>query len=252
MKLVLGRARGGAALAFGAWVGIGCTDEQTGFFIRGNVYLDAPECIARAESDSTLLISGVLDVAIKPDYEASLLVGSQLTPRGDKNNLRTETMITTVTGAEVHLYDDTGALDGEPYTVPATGVIIPDGSDEAGFGIITATLVPAATGVAIADELGNRAEVRTRVAEVSIFGKTIGGLEIESAPFSYVIRVCEGCLIDFPAAAFDPTSAIGCFSSSDETITPPCRTGQDEVVDCRICSGGNSYCQFPGGIAPTP
>jgi hypothetical protein len=227
-----------------------CTEEETGFFIQGNMVLDSPECVARAESSSTLLISGLLDVGIRPDYQATLLVGSQLAPRGDKANLRSETMITTITGAEVQLYTDTGELDAE-FTVPATGVILPEGGAEPGFGIISATLIPASSGVALADELTNPAEVRTRVAKVVVFGKTIGGLEIESAPFNYVIHVCEGCIVDFPAGGFDPV--LGCTGeSTDSAPETPCHVGQDDPIDCSICAGQNDFCTFPGGIIPPP
>lgn len=239
---------GGWALALALGVSaIGCTEEQSGLFVIGNVVINAPECIARPEGSATLIDSGVLDVALKPDYEATLLVGSQLAPRGDKNNLRTETMITTITGAEVHLYTDTGAADpnSPEFTVPANGVIMPDASADPGFGIAFATLIPAATGIAIASELSNPAEVRTRVASVIVFGKTIGGLEVETAPFSYVIRVCEGCLVDFPAVALNGEGQ--CFASTMDAPGAPCRVGQDSSVDCRICSGSNPYCAVPGG-----
>lgn len=241
------RSSGWAAVLLGASA-LACTEEQTGFFILGNVAVPAPECVAQAEGTATLLDSGVLDVALRPEYQASLLVGSQLAPRGDKTNLRTETMITTLTGAEVHLYTDTGEPDpnSPEFTVPAAGVIMPDGSADPGFGIVTATLIPAATGIDLAAELSNPAEVRTRVAVVSVFGKTIGGLEVETAPHSYVIRVCEGCLIEFPADAFTAMDVCGASNTGDNQIAP-CRTGQDDPVDCRLCSGSNPFCQRPGG-----
>jgi hypothetical protein len=250
MKVVHWRfgALGAALLAAAS---TGCTDEQTGFFILGNVVLEAGECVARAESDATLHTSGIVDVALRPEYEATLLVGSQLTPRGDKGNLRTETMIATITGAEVHLYRDTGELDGAPFTVPATGVIRPEASDDAGFGIITATLIPAATGISIAAELTSPAEISTRIAEVIVFGRTIGGLEIESSPFSYVIRACEGCLIEFPVAAYEAMTG-SCTAGATEDIASPCRFGQDDSVDCRLCSGSNPACYYFPGIEPPP
>jgi hypothetical protein len=243
------RSRAWSAALFGV-AAIGCTDEQTGFFIRGNVKIDAPECIARAEDSATLLIGGLLDVGLRTEYVATLLVGSQLTPRGDKTNLRTETMIATITGAEVHLYTDTGAPDpnSPEFTVPASGVIRPESADP-GFGVVTATLIPGAASVALAAELTDREERRTRVAVVSVFGKTIGGLDLESSPFTYVITVCEGCSVDFPADAV-ATGDGSCFGSTSESETAPCRVGQDDPVDCRVCAGRNPFCAFPGGLEP--
>src|SRR4029079_5481979 len=117
-----------------------------------------------AEAASTLLVGGMLDVALKYDYDATLLVGSQLTPRADKKNLRTETMIAVVDGAEVHLFTDTGDVD-TAFTVPPSGVIRPEPSNEAGYGIISATLIPQKTGSDLAATM-QRGQVLTRVAEV--------------------------------------------------------------------------------------
>jgi hypothetical protein len=238
-----------AALLLGVSA-LACTEEETSFFIQGNVKIDPPECIARAEGSSTFLLSGLLDVGLRAEYEATLLVGNQLTPRGDKANLRTETMIATITGAEVHLYTDTGEPDptSPEFTVPANGVIRPDGSADPGFGIVTATLIPAATGVALAADITNPAEVRTRVAVVNVFGTTIGGIDIESSPFNYVISVCEGCSISYPAdaIAIDGT----CTGATADAEQAPCRIGQDQPVDCRACAGSD-LCRFPNG-PPAP
>jgi hypothetical protein len=241
MKQSLGRAGGGVAVLLGAIVsGWGCTENQTALFIQGNVAVEAPDCLARAESGAPLLGGGMLDVALRFDYQANLLVGSQLTPRGDKVNLRTETAITSITGAEVQLYEDTGALSVE-FTVPASGVILPESSADPGFGIISVTLIPATTGQLLADSLLNRGTILTRVAQVKVFGETIGGVEVESAELMYVIRVCEGCLINFPAEALDVNGVCGVVQS-DMSPDLPCAVGQDDVVDCRSCAG-NPFCQ---------
>jgi hypothetical protein len=256
MKLVLRRAGECATLIGAVLLGTmsaGCTDEQTSFYIQGNVKVDPPQCLARPESNSTILLVGGLDVALRRGYQAILLVGSQLAPRGDKTNLRTETMVATITGAEVHLYDDVGTLVDDPFTVPATGVIPPDSSDGPGFGVISATLIPASFGTALLmgtdgqEALAYR-ESRTFVAEVIVFGKTIGGLDVESSQFSYVIQVCKGCIVDFPAdaLALDLTTGLPSCGPSDQAPVPPCGVGQDDPVDCRICAGsGNPYCVYP-------
>jgi hypothetical protein len=248
-----GRRSGGWGALFLGVAAIGCTEEQTGFFIEANIKIDPPECIARAESSVTRLLSGRLDVGLAFEYEATLLVGSQLAPRGDKTNLRSETMITTITGAEVHLYTDVGEPDPEApeFTVPATGVILPSGSADPGYGVVTATLIPADSGRGLADEITIPGESRTRVAVVSVFGTTIGGLDVESSEFTYVINVCKGCSVLFPAEAISTVDG-SCFgSATDDSQVEPCRFGQDENVDCRICSGGpNPFCRFPYGITP--
>jgi hypothetical protein len=245
--LLRGKGVSGVVL-LGVWaVGGGCTDEETGFFIQGNVALVAPACVATAESTASMIGTGLLDVALRLDYQASLLVGSQLTPRGDKANLRTETMITTINGAEVQLFNDTGELDTE-FTVPAFGTIYPNTSAEPGFGIITATLIPAGSGLLLAEELTDRSRVITRVAQVKVFGKTLGGLEVESSDLRYVIRVCEGCLIDFPSNTLvqGEDGVLRCIAGANAAAPQePCRTGQDDPIDCRSCSSFNAFCNDP-------
>jgi hypothetical protein len=190
-----------------------CTDDETGLFIQSALALTAPQCVARNDPGSPSLLGGQLDVATRPSYEASLLVGNQFTPRGDKQNLRTETMVTTITGAEVRLFNDVGELTQE-FTVPATGVIVPDEGDDPGFGVVDVTLIPATEGVALQRDLQGTAQA-TRVARVTVFGKTIGGLDVESSEFTFVIRVCEGCLLE----QCDP----------DEDLVA-CRPGQDALT----------------------
>jgi hypothetical protein len=242
MKHLFRRAGGGAAVLLGAFaVNAGCSEEETGLFIVGNVQREPPDCLARPEANTTLVGTGFLDVGLSNDYDASLLVGNQLTPRGDKENLRTETMITTITGAEVQVYDDVGALVAE-FTVPATGTIRPDSSEDPGFGIVNVTLIPASVADDLRNEIDSRALRRTRITEVRVFGETIGGLEVESAPITYVIRVCEGCLVFFPAESLD--MAGGCNNQLDQGAGEvPCRPGQDEAIDCRLCRGNNGFCQ---------
>lgn len=221
--------------------GSGCTDEQSGLFIQGNAARQPPGCEVRAEASATMLGYGVLDVGLKLDYDASLLVGSQLTPRADKPNLRTETMITVVSGAEVHLFDD----EGQPvleFTVPASGVIQPDEGAAAGFGIINATLIPQTRGERLRTELLPGQSV-TQVAEVSVFGKTVGGLELESAKLRYVIKVCLGCLVSFPTEAL---SAGQCTRVDEAPDDIPCNAGQDAAVDCRLCASTNEICRVAG------
>lgn len=241
MKELLRKAMGYPVALALVLAGVGCTDEESGLFIQGNMALTPPNCEARAEGTSPLLISGVLDVGLKLDYEATLLVGSQLTPRTDKENLRTETMIAVITGAEVHLYTDTGAEEAA-FTVPASGVIRPDASDDPGFGVISATLIPQQTGSDLAADM-LRGDVRTRVAEVKVFGQTVGGLDVESAALRYVIRVCKGCLVDFPPAALTMGQ---CNRQLDQNPQLPCQFGQDAVVDCRTCAASNEVCQTAG------
>lgn len=240
MKDLLGRRWGSLIGSLLLWAGSGCTEEQTGLFIQGNAARVPPDCIVTAEESATLLGYGVLDVGLKLDYDASLLVGSQLTPRSDKENLRSETMITVVEGAEVHLYNDEGVQEVE-FTVPASGVILPDASEGAGYGVINATLIPQLTGESILRTL-TPGQTVTRVAEVNVFGQTVGGLEVESARIRYVVKVCLGCLVSFPSEVRGPNGPCELGGDQPPDVIP-CNMGQDSAVDCRLCSGTREICR---------
>jgi hypothetical protein len=230
MKRVFRRGGFGPAVIFGILAAsAACADERTNLFVLGNVVTTPPACVARPESGAALRPSGRLDVALSSEYGVSLIVGTQLAPRGDKPNLRTESMITTITGAEVHLTGDNYAVS---FTVPANGVIRPEGSDDPGFGIVTTELIPAAEGQKLAMEIAqNDNRGITRIADFTVFGTTLGGREIESAPSTYVIEVCSGCTIEYPPEAIDASG--GCTLQLDGADEPPCSRGQDDNIDCR-------------------
>jgi hypothetical protein len=88
------------------------------------------------------------------------------------------------------------------------------------------------SGIPGIEGLAAGASTRINVA-VRVFGETLGGQEIESSELLFPIAVCNGCLISFPTTAIDPTS-----NACNRGIPPeekPCKPGQDEPVDCRLC-----------------
>jgi hypothetical protein len=77
------------------------------------------------------------------------------------------------------------------------------------------------------------------------------GREIIGPEFSYEIKLCLGCLVDFPEGTDDPTLP-GPDCCGGGTPTPSCYSGQDEPIDCRlcvstlpeICNMGRTSCRF--------
>ena len=68
MKQVLRRSGLGVAALLGiSLASLGCTDEETRFYIIGNTKLEAPECVATADSDNVILARGLLDVGLTPE-----------------------------------------------------------------------------------------------------------------------------------------------------------------------------------------
>ncbi len=226
-----------ATLAAAGIASQGCADNESGLYVQAVLKLDAPQCVAKADASSTVLLGGVLDLAFTNTYQAALLVGNQLTRRGSRDQLRTETSRITLRGAEVQVLNDAQELLTE-FTVPGTGFVDPGGGDEPGYGVMSVQLLPPT----LALTAGTRV-----TTEVRVFGDTLGGDEITSASLTFPITICNGCLISYPLEADDPAVAgYQCtVGDSGSSIDTPCRYGQDEYVDCRLCAGTLAICQAP-------
>ena len=225
----------------------GCADNDSSLFIEGVLAMEAPQCSVQANPSSTMLGIGVLDVVFSSEYIAPLLVGNQLTPRGRKQQLRVETARITLRGAEVHVED---ALGNEltAFTVPGTGFVHPDSSEDPGYGVFFATLIPGQLGAQMAGGgLSAAGTSRTLVANVRVFGDTLGGEEIESSELGFPIRVCNGCTIVYPIEAIDPVTGR-CVETGEGGGTAPCSAGQGPI-DCRLCSATLDLCLNPP-VAP--
>ncbi len=213
--------------ALGALSSSGCADNDSSLFVRAVLRLESGECVAKPDPSSTFYSSGVMDLAFRDSYSAALLVGNQLVRRGSKDLVRTETSRFVMRGAEVRLLNDQQSLIRE-FTVPISGFVDPGSGDEPGYGVSGALLIPSGLGLAA----GSRV-----VADVRVFGDTLGGEEITSESLSFPITVCDGCLVSYPIGADDPAQpGYQCVAGTDASdLDAPCRIGQDEPVDCRLC-----------------
>ena len=116
-------AVGSAALA-----SPGCADSESMIFIRqvqATVANGSGGCVADSSPSSLFITEGTLDVAFRLQYSAALLVGSQLVPRGNSSQLRTETSRIAMQGAVVRVQDANGVVQWGPVTVPGSGFIDP-------------------------------------------------------------------------------------------------------------------------------
>ncbi len=225
---------------------LSCTDARTGIFVEGVLATPAPECVVVPDPGATHIGRGTLDLAFALDYRAALLVGNQLTPRGDKEQVRTETMNFLVNGAEVELFDSQfNSL--QRFRVPVSGSVPPNASEAPGFSVVFATLIPSSVGEAFLEDLEGTTMTRTVIAEVSVFGETLGGTNLDSSTYTFPIEVCHGCLVMFPLEAVmaDADGELRCVGEADGAGDAPCRTGQDSTIDCRLCSAQFPVCQAP-------
>lgn len=200
-----------------ALASIGCVDNESSLFIHGVVHREPPSCLAEADPSGVFLGSGLLDVALSQNYFATFLVGNQMTPRGNKDTLRTETNIVTLRGAEISL------SDGRSFSVTGSGSVHAESGQEPGWGLFSAQVIDGAT--AATPEI----DVTIRVV-----GRTTGGDEIKSGEFVFPVHTCNGCLVGYPVEAL-ATDGTCTLPGSDEPAGT-CSFGQDDTVDCRLCT----------------
>jgi len=216
----------------------GCADNDTMLFVRAVQRLSPGECVAKGDPNATMLLGGVLDTHFRSEYRAALLVGNQLVRRGSKNLLRTESNRVVLKGVEVTIYNDVEEQIGDSFSEPGVGFVDVGTGEDPGYGVISATLIPPNFPVA---------PNNLYLIEVRAFGETLGGAEITSAALRFPIYTCEGCLISYPLEAADPAQlpTYVCLGEEAPEDEPPCRIGQDDYVDCRLCAATDPLCQTP-------
>lgn len=223
-----------------------CVDNNSSLFVVGVIDVDASTCIAKPDTTVVTLASGTLDVAFASSYTAFLLVGNQLTQRGSREQLRTETSRISLRGAEVTLTTLDGKTLGN-YSTVGTGFVNSASGDTPSYAAMSVNLIPPA--------LGANPAVRSAkvvLAKIRVFGDTLGGAAITSSELDFPINICEGCLVRYPASAYDvglpAGSAYLCTTGTSTTATadtPPCVQGQDQPFSCTFCSASYELCRNP-------
>ena len=232
-----------------------CATNDSSMFIVGVIDIDLSTCLAKPDTTAALLAGGVLDTAFKQDYTAFLLVGNQLTQRGSREQLRTETSRVSLRGAEVTLTtlagdeiqltktNSTGQTTKSPahFSTVGTGFVDAASGDAPSYAAVAVNLIPAAV---VANGLPGQV-----LAKVRVFGNTLGGKAVTSSELDFPITVCNGCLVTYPAQG-DPTATTYMCptpSSTDMTsaTTGPCVQGQDVPFSCTLCSGAYDLCKDP-------
>ncbi|MBL8718091.1 MAG: hypothetical protein JNL79_19075 [Myxococcales bacterium] len=213
-----------------------CADNGVSLFIRGVIAIKAPDCIAKPDADATLWPSLYFDSAITTQVEVPLLIGSQLFGRGDPKTSRGEPNRIQLSGAEVELTDTGGAAIVPKFTVPTLGVVDPTASSDASYGVAYVTLIPSGVAAAVVAKTGatNYATRKLILANVKVFGKTLGGTDVESLPVAIQIYACFGCSVIFPSDAAD--AAVGspnCLKASTQSKT--CLKGVEQT-SCQDCN----------------
>ncbi|MEP7048734.1 MAG: hypothetical protein ABJB12_00210 [Pseudomonadota bacterium] len=234
----------------------GCATNDSSMFVVGVIAINESACLAKPDTTAAMLPAGVLDTVFKQDYTAFLLVGNQLTQRGSREQLRTETSRVSLRGAEVTLT----TLGGEDikitrtdaagktttssahYSTVGTGFVDAAAGDAPSYAAVSVSLIPAA--VAASGSLPGQV-----LAKIRVFGNTLGGKSVTSSELDFPITICSGCLVTYPAQG-DPTAATYmCPSPSAADMASaaaaPCILGQDAPISCTLCSASYDACKDP-------
>jgi hypothetical protein len=224
-----------------------CATNDSMMFIIGVYARKQGTCSPKADADAPIWASGTLDRLFASDYTAALLIGNQITERGSREQLRTETSRVSLKGAEVTLESLKGEALAAAFSSTATGFVDAASGTDPSISVMYATLIPAS----VAPDL----PLGTVVAKVRVFGDTLGGEDVESSELSFPIEVCEGCLVAYTAASRDPAAGgteYQCKVASDTTamavtseVELPCELGVDLPAPCTACSGFDEICLRP-------
>jgi hypothetical protein len=238
----------GTALLAAAAIGPGCAEAESSLFIRHVVARQAPDCIAQAEPDGVFIGTGLIDVALRDEYQGSLLVGNQLVPRGSQELVRSETNRIALRTGTVRIEDVGGTVLGD-FEVPITGFVDQSTGIEPGYGLASMPIIDSATVNKVRSTIAKGASKRL-VAFIKITGQTLGGSEVSTGEFQFVVQACNGCLVQFPPEADDPTvDGVDCLAPTEagnqNNNDLPCIVGQDQITDCRLCVGSSPACERP-------
>ena len=252
MKRVWGHVLAGVSLLAGAGVVMpACVHNDSSLFVQDVL---APQFVTAGQacsftSDPTqpFLSSGILDVALRTEYDPTFLVGNQLVSQSNSQQLQTETSIITIQGAVVRITDSAGN-QLNTFTRLSSATVYPATGTTPGYAPITVTAVDPGTATNAVAGMAKGGSVRV-VTYVQFFGQTLGGESVQSDDFEFPVDLCDGCLVLFSATDDNPSSAFpqpNCNlasaaamsgTGSTSSLPSPCLIGQDYSTDCSQCLG---------------
>jgi hypothetical protein len=235
----------GLAAVASSSLAAGCAENESMMFIVGVVDISDSDCTLEPNANGPFIGLGTLDTSIRTTYIAPIVVGNQITERGSRNQLRTETSRVRLEGAEVVLEDPNGGELAE-FSTLGSGFVHPASGSDATYGGFFTNLIPPGA------SLGEG----QYVAVIKVFGTTLGGEEVESAELRFPIDVCYGCLIAYPGSALDVNVAAGgdfecatnvasAVGGDDALGGVTCFPGQDSMVSCVQCASAYDICRDP-------
>lgn len=217
---------------------------------------------------------GTVDLALAKTYVGHVLVRNKM---ADINNVqsfgpedgRVATLDVTLREAIVE-YSALGPITAElpnREVLPLAGTVTLGAESVLDVPLLNSSALEAirsAPEFLVTDSQGQVRAVRTEVTintKLRFRGVTLDGREVETNSFTFPVRVCNGCMVSYPAEAMVP--GVGgvpqCVQPGPEdemgALVCPAQAGSDGFfVDCRDClssavdSIGRSLCQPPSGL----
>ena len=194
---------------FALWLCSGCAPEGPSAYIDFNLVPDQ-ECVYDPGGEIEFFGVGFYDIAVSggPDgraqqacarpYVLNLRVNSGLRTNVDKELGRAEPNVLQVTQVEVKLMTQDkevlsfGASDPplpNPFLVTTTFSLDPSDTDEASRGVAKVEAIPTPYATQLAQFDGGQV-----LAEIQMFGTTLGDVDVEFQPYLYPVRICNGCM----------------------------------------------------------
>jgi hypothetical protein len=241
----------------------GCVDNDVTFFVEHvKVQPEAPQCSTSAGDD--FAPSGLIDLAVANSFFNYYYVTNAAMLREDYDNIRAETDGIMVEGMEVYVQSATagGGLVGGSEYFDFAHYIPPETSE-----ILAAISIPQSVIVEMADAAGCRridtyndpaeiaalaiqsplmwpppweADTGTVYSTVRFLGHTQGGKEVETEEFSFMVKTCCNCLVDWSPCI----DLCGTFCESGEDVAV-CSIGvansAGTEVDCRHLSYDRTF-----------
>jgi hypothetical protein len=169
-------------------------------------------CLYTTDPTQPFVSSGVLDLAQATQYDAEYLVCNQLVPRGNADQLRTETSRIEIQSAVVRITDASGSQLAT-YSRAVSGTIEPATGTTPGCAPFNVTTIDHLTAVGQMGATSGGSTTRL-ITFVRFIGHTLGGQYVESNEFSFAVDVCFGCLVRIA-------------SGSSMSLPGPCDPGID-------------------------
>jgi hypothetical protein len=255
MKRVWGHVVAAVSVLAGVAAGFSaCVHDDSTIFVRSVL---APQtssqvgtqCVYTNDPAQPFLSSGVLDLALKGEYDAEFLLGNQLVSQANSNQLQTETSLVTISAAIVRI-TTAGGVELNRYSRLAAASIVPASGNTPGYSEIgPVDIVDGRTigsdAVQLNLVLGGTVRL---VTHVRFSGKTLGGQSVESNEFEFPVDICRGCLVAFannPSCPMPNCVANVAVGGAASQPLIPCGNslGQDLRVDCATCANlGNQFC----------